>query len=141
MSKVKQDDEKARISLEEVQNGSDRETPEGAGKFLEADEGLPPSGSNERIAAEKKLLRKLDGRLLPTIFVIYIMNYIDVCLFPLPDAITTHSISYLAEWYNHCTSEGPTNRFEYEWCSLQQLSWHNPHTQHFQPPQTFNMQL
>ena len=29
--------------------------------------------------AERKLVRKLDSRLLPTIVVIFIMNYIDVC--------------------------------------------------------------
>ncbi|KAF7364775.1 Tartrate transporter [Mycena venus] len=38
---------------------------------------LPEIGTPERILAEKKLVRKLDFRLLPTIFLIYIMNYID----------------------------------------------------------------
>ncbi|KAJ7274058.1 major facilitator superfamily domain-containing protein [Mycena rebaudengoi] len=38
---------------------------------------LPEVGSPERLLAEKKLVRKLDSRLLPTIFLIYIMNYID----------------------------------------------------------------
>ncbi|KAJ7250041.1 major facilitator superfamily domain-containing protein [Mycena haematopus] len=38
---------------------------------------LPEIGTPERILAEKKLVRKLDTRLLPTIFLIYIMNYID----------------------------------------------------------------
>ncbi|KAF5381185.1 hypothetical protein D9757_007894 [Collybiopsis confluens] len=38
---------------------------------------LPPEGSQERIIAERKLLRKLDTRVLPTIILIYIMNYID----------------------------------------------------------------
>jgi hypothetical protein len=40
-------------------------------------EKLPPSGSAERALAERKLVRKLDMRLLPTIFLIFIMNYID----------------------------------------------------------------
>jgi len=40
---------------------------------------LPESGTHERMLAERELLRKLDMRLLPTIFVIFIMNYIDVC--------------------------------------------------------------
>ncbi|KAK7022168.1 tartrate transporter [Favolaschia claudopus] len=40
-------------------------------------EALPEIGSPERILAERKLVRKLDYRLLPTIFLIYIMNYID----------------------------------------------------------------
>ena len=42
-------------------------------------EKLPESGSQDRIAAEHRLVRKLDTRLLPTIFLIYILNYIDVC--------------------------------------------------------------
>ncbi|KAJ7364887.1 MFS general substrate transporter [Mycena albidolilacea] len=40
-------------------------------------DGLPDIGTPERILAERKLVRKLDSRLLPTIFLIYIMNYID----------------------------------------------------------------
>jgi len=72
MSKVRCDDEKTRISLDEVQgesgsNAADRE-----------EDVLPAAGTRERAIAEKKLLRKLDTRLLPTIFVIYIMNYTDV---------------------------------------------------------------
>ena len=31
-----------------------------------------------RVAAERHLVRKLDMRLLPTIIIIYLMNYIDV---------------------------------------------------------------
>ena len=42
------------------------------------DKDLPAHGSRERLLAERKLVRKLDMRLIPTIFVIYIMNYIDV---------------------------------------------------------------
>ncbi|TFK71262.1 MFS general substrate transporter [Pluteus cervinus] len=38
---------------------------------------LPPSGTLERIEAEKRLVRKLDMRVLPTIVLIFIMNYID----------------------------------------------------------------
>ncbi|KAF7314779.1 Tartrate transporter [Mycena kentingensis (nom. inval.)] len=38
---------------------------------------LPAPGSPERVALERKLIRRLDFRLLPTIFIIYIMNYID----------------------------------------------------------------
>jgi hypothetical protein len=40
---------------------------------------LPEPGTPERIVAERRLVRKLDTRLLPTIIIIYIMNYIDVC--------------------------------------------------------------
>ena len=39
---------------------------------------MPEPGSRERALAEKRLVRKLDIRLLPTIFLIFIMNYIDV---------------------------------------------------------------
>lgn len=42
------------------------------------EDALPPSGSPERIRAEKALVRKLDCRLLPIVFLIFIMNYIDV---------------------------------------------------------------
>jgi len=41
---------------------------------------LPESGSHERMLAERDLVRKLDMRLLPTVFLIFIMNYIDVCV-------------------------------------------------------------
>ncbi len=40
---------------------------------------FPEPGSRERALAEKRLVRKLDIRLLPTIILIYVMNYIDVC--------------------------------------------------------------
>jgi hypothetical protein len=42
------------------------------------DEELPEPGSVERIAAERRLVRKLDFRLMPMLFLIFIMNYIDV---------------------------------------------------------------
>ena len=38
--------------------------------------------ADERARREKHLLRKLDMRLLPTIVLFFIMNYIDVCVFP-----------------------------------------------------------
>jgi hypothetical protein len=34
--------------------------------------------NDRRASAEKQLVKKLDHRLLPTVVVIYIMNYIDV---------------------------------------------------------------
>ena len=40
--------------------------------------GFPEPGSRERALAEKRLVKKLDIRLLPTIILIFIMNYIDV---------------------------------------------------------------
>ncbi|KAL0574876.1 hypothetical protein V5O48_007088 [Marasmius crinis-equi] len=44
----------------------------------EADQDLlPEAGSPEREAAERRLVRKLDQRMLPTIVIIFIMNYID----------------------------------------------------------------
>ncbi|KAF7317476.1 MFS general substrate transporter [Mycena kentingensis (nom. inval.)] len=38
---------------------------------------LPEAGSPERLAMERKLVRKLDRRLLPMMIVVYILNYID----------------------------------------------------------------
>jgi hypothetical protein len=78
MNETKRDDEKAHVSMEDVRRDSDGDTTDGAGKYPEDDDGLPLPGTRERIMAEKGLVRKLDSRLLPTIFVIYIMNYIDV---------------------------------------------------------------
>ena len=43
--------------------------PNDDGVFLETD---------KRASAERRLVKKLDHRLLPTIVVIYIMNFIDV---------------------------------------------------------------
>lgn len=37
---------------------------------------LPEIGSPERVAAERKLVRKLDTRLLPTIFLIFVSNHV-----------------------------------------------------------------
>ncbi|KAJ6585110.1 major facilitator superfamily domain-containing protein [Mycena capillaripes] len=64
MSKIAE--EKADTSIEH------NETP--AADLVDA---LPEKGSAERLAAERKLVRKLDTRLLPTIFLVFIMNYID----------------------------------------------------------------
>lgn len=65
---------------------------------------LPEPGTPERLLAERKLVRKLDSRVLPTIFVIYIMNYIDVwvliCRWLPTDKNTT------AQWRHNCTFEG-----------------------------------
>ena len=44
-------------------------------------ETLPERGSQERAVAERNLIKKLDARLLPTIFFIFIMNNIDVRFF------------------------------------------------------------
>ena len=41
------------------------------------DDGVLLEG-NKRVSAERRLVKKLDHRLLPTVVVIYIMNYIDV---------------------------------------------------------------
>ncbi|KAJ7057688.1 MFS general substrate transporter [Mycena amicta] len=48
-------------------------------KTAEYDSGdlLPDVGTPERVRMERKLVRKLDIRLLPTIILIFIMNYID----------------------------------------------------------------
>ncbi|KAF9065161.1 major facilitator superfamily domain-containing protein [Rhodocollybia butyracea] len=38
---------------------------------------IPAEGTPERFLAERKLVRKLDSRVMPTIILIFIMNYID----------------------------------------------------------------
>ncbi|KAJ8518425.1 hypothetical protein ONZ45_g4493 [Pleurotus djamor] len=65
--------EKDTGDVQEVENRSSTSSI----KHEAAVSGLPPPGSPERTLAEKKLVRKLDMRLLPAIFIIYIMNYID----------------------------------------------------------------
>lgn len=103
MTKSSQDGSKAKVSLEEVQNTSDRGTAEDLGKEMADYDELPPTGTQERIIAEKKLVRKLDSRVLPTIFVIYIMNYIDVSAI---SPGTREWRSYrpnIAEWYYNST--------------------------------------
>jgi hypothetical protein len=42
-------------------------------------EKLPEFGSQEWTLAEKQLVRKLDVRVIPTLSLVFIMNYIDVC--------------------------------------------------------------
>jgi hypothetical protein len=76
------DDDKEKIVIEEIQQNSDKGTIEIVEHEGSALADIPALGTQERALAEKKLVRKLDSRLLPTIFVIYIMNYIDVSFFP-----------------------------------------------------------
>ncbi|PPQ66338.1 hypothetical protein CVT26_011169 [Gymnopilus dilepis] len=64
--------EKEKGSISITENVEDR-PPSRDSDFIK----LPEPGSAERILAERKLVRKLDFRLLPTIFLIFIMNYID----------------------------------------------------------------
>ncbi|KAF9074080.1 major facilitator superfamily domain-containing protein [Rhodocollybia butyracea] len=45
--------------------------------MLEEEDPIPEEGTPERLRAERKLVRKLDTRVLPTVVLIYIMNYID----------------------------------------------------------------
>ncbi|TFK34765.1 major facilitator superfamily domain-containing protein [Crucibulum laeve] len=58
--------EKETISFEEHRSSASPES-----------DALPIPGSKEREIAERKLVRKLDLRVLPTIVLIFIMNYID----------------------------------------------------------------
>ena len=62
-------------------NEKNESTMEQAGvyKYQDDSELLAP---DIRVAAERRLVRTLDMRLLPTIIVIYIMNYIDVNVYP-----------------------------------------------------------
>ncbi|KAG6823799.1 hypothetical protein H0H93_003071, partial [Arthromyces matolae] len=60
-------DEKVKVKVDvPIENSSD-----------DLKSAIPELGTPQRLLAERKLVRKLDSRLLPTIVVIYIMNYID----------------------------------------------------------------
>ncbi len=50
---------------------------------VDQDDRLPEKGSPERLLAERRIVRKLDVRVLPMIFLIFVMNYIDVSVLPL----------------------------------------------------------
>lgn len=85
-------DEKKEVAVEEVDRGPPSTAPsldDAAGKALLDGELL---AQDVRPAAERALVRTLDMRLLPTIILIYIMNYIDVskCVRP-PDPVITFS--------------------------------------------------
>ena len=63
-------DEKHQVSVEHVESGpTSTSSPSVDGELLAQD---------IRLSAERRLVRTLDMRLLPTIILIFIMNYIDV---------------------------------------------------------------
>lgn len=78
---IRRGDDKEKISIEETQLRSQQEDLGSFHRDADGKDDLAPLGSEERAVAEKKLLRKLDYRLLPTVFIIYVMNYIDVSQF------------------------------------------------------------
>lgn len=80
MEDSKYDDSKTGGSLEKVHSDSGQGTTEGSVQEINTSDKLPPAGSKERIAAEKRLVRRLDIRVLPTVFIIYVMNWVDVCV-------------------------------------------------------------
>lgn len=110
MNDMSDDDAKAKISVEETQKDSEQGTTEGTEKEKDMMEELPPLGTKERTIAEKRLVKKLDMRLLPTIFLIYIMNYIDVCALPVSTPISGPCLTTLAERNYHRKVEGDARR-------------------------------
>jgi hypothetical protein len=74
--------------------------------------GLPAPGSQARLLAERRLVRKLDMRLIPTVFIIFIMNYIDVSslLFSVNGVVAQVLI---AHWHYNCTTSGPATGLAY----------------------------
>lgn len=63
-------DEKHEVGVEHVESGpTSTSSPSVDGELLAQD---------IRLSAERRLVRTLDMRLLPTIILIFIMNYIDV---------------------------------------------------------------
>ncbi|KAE9407361.1 MFS general substrate transporter [Gymnopus androsaceus JB14] len=73
--------DKAEIVMEEQANST----------ALAEEDPLPLEGTPERLLAERKLVRRLDTRVMPTIILIYIMNYID------RNAITTARLKGLEQ--------------------------------------------
>ena len=69
MVEEKESPASAHVNIEPYKETGSPLDPNDDGVLLEND---------KRAAAEKRLVKKLDHRLLPTIVVIYIMNYIDV---------------------------------------------------------------
>lgn len=67
-------DQKVAVSVEQVENISNSEVT-----AVDSDLLLP----SRRVLAERRLVRVLDLRLLPTIILIFVLNYIDVSLFGL----------------------------------------------------------
>ena len=67
-------EEKHDVALEHVEDVEPYQALSDGTNLLDGDLLVP----EVRVAAERRLVRKLDIRLLPTIILIYIMNYIDV---------------------------------------------------------------
>ncbi|KAF8918389.1 MFS general substrate transporter [Mucidula mucida] len=86
---------------------------------VDQDDRLPEKGSPERLLAERRIVRKLDVRVLPMIFLIFVMNYID------RNAVTTARLKGLEEdlgltdiqystllstlYATYCTAQIPSN--------------------------------
>lgn len=76
-----------------------------------------------RRTAERKLVRKLDMRLVSTIILIFIMNYIDVRSVRIPRWSLTHATDWklLADGCHHRSSEGNRARSRidrFEWLTI-----------------------
>ena len=96
MSKKSDDKQSASERIETPKSPSDHPT------VFHEDEGLL---QEVRASAEKKLVRKLDLRLLPTVAVIFLMNYIDVSGFMLflIIAILLNHYKFIANSYHDCS--------------------------------------
>lgn len=72
---IYEEDSKAKGSVEDQQ--VERVSEEG--DAIKSDSSIQILDAENRKKAERRLVRKLDMRLMPTIVLIFIMNYIDVC--------------------------------------------------------------
>lgn len=81
-------DQKVAVSVEQVENISNSEVT-----AVDSDLLLP----SRRVLAERRLVRVLDLRLLPTIILIFVLNYIDVGLFGLW-CMCSLSLEFRSDW-------------------------------------------
>ena len=75
-------DDKALEAGGEVEHSSRSENPSPDRRGLVRPEILEAMTHDERVLAEKKLVRKIDLRLLPMVIIMYILNYIDRYVYP-----------------------------------------------------------
>ncbi len=74
--------EKAGVAIDQIEPRSSSTPPSPSESVTQESFDGQLLAQDVRPAAERRLVRMLDMRLLPTIILIYIMNYIDVSDFP-----------------------------------------------------------
>lgn len=82
METLKDDLKHAYIEDQQIEISSGKEQEQDDKSKANVDDSGQILDTQRRAIAERQLVRRLDMRLLPTIFLIYIVNYIDVRLNP-----------------------------------------------------------